>query len=383
MRKKESLVILCAAIAFRLIIYFFSALLMAMQSGGDMSLNLDSFLINWTKWDAGHYIKIAESGYEGAIENGQHIFLVFFPLFPYLMKAFSIVTGNTALAGMVLSTLAYGGGCIYVYRIGEKYAGKEGGRNLALLIAAYPFSFFFGGIMTESLFLLVSAATLYYIGEHKWMKAILFGALATMTRLQGVLLGIPALVEAFVVYRPDKALKSKQYKQIWLFIGRCASFLIMLSGVLYYLWINYRIEGNPFRFMYYQETHWGQGEGNILHTIAYLFRYSFEQGYDLTTRVTLWMPQMVLVLVSVLFLLTAYKKIRPMYYFYGAGYIYLTFSVPWLLSGSRYFACNIPLFLLITVMGRNKKYFVVIITAIFGMLQMIYLSGFFQNLPIM
>lgn len=72
-----------------------------------------------------------------------------------------------------------------------------------------------------------------------------------------------------------------------------------------------------------------------------------------------------------------------MYYFYGAGYIYLTFSVPWLLSGSRYFACNIPLFLLITVMGRNKKYFVIIITAIFGMLQMIYLSGFFQNLPIM
>ena len=234
-----------------------------------------NFIGGWNRWDAPHYINIANLGYSGAIEDGKHLFLVFFPLFPYLMRALGSIIGNTGLAGMIISTLTYAGGCVYLYRIGAKHAGKEGGRNLALLITVFPFSFFFGGIMTEGLFLLVSAATLYYVDEHKWWPAIFFGILATMTRMQGVLLGIPALVEAFVVYRPDKALRERVYDRLFRFAGRCASFSLMLLGAFYYLWVNYRTEGDPFRFMYYQKSHWGQGLGSPIDTIKYLFKYSF------------------------------------------------------------------------------------------------------------
>lgn len=344
---------------------------------------LENFIAGWTRWDAMHYVKIAELGYEGAIENGQHLFLVFFPLFPYLMRVVGAVIGNTELAGMLVSTLAYAVGCVYLYRIGEKHAGKEAGRNLALLVAAYPFAFFFGGIMTESLFLLVSAATLYYLDEHKWWWAILFGALATMTRIQGVLLGIPALVEAFMVYRPDKALKEKAHKQLGGFVGRCASFLFMLLGLVYYLWINYRVEGDPFRFMYYQETHWGQGEGNIFSTIAYIFKYSFDGTFNISAKAALWIPQMLLVILSAVFLIFSVKKIRPMYYFYGAAYIFLTFSVPWLISGGRYFACNIPVFLVVAITGVKRKCFLTTTVVLLAMLQMIYLAGFLQGKLIM
>ncbi|MBO5166296.1 MAG: glycosyltransferase family 39 protein [Lachnospiraceae bacterium] len=380
---KETAAIFFAAVCFRIVVYVFSVLILAMQSIDMWSFELENFIAGWTRWDALHYVKIAELGYEGAIENGQHLFLVFFPLFPYLMRAAGVVIGNTELAGMLVSTLTYAGGCVYLYRIGEKHAGKEAGRNLALLVAAYPFSFFFGGIMTESLFLLVSAATLYYLDEHKWWWAVLFGALATMTRIQGVLLGIPALIEAFMVYRPDKALKEKAYKQLRGFVGRCASFLFMLLGLVYYLWINYRVEGDPFRFLYYQETHWGQGEGNIFSTIAYIFKYSFDGTFNISAKAALWVPQMVLVILSVVFLVFSVKKIRPMYYFYGAAYIFLTFSVPWLISGGRYFACNIPLFLVVAITGVKRKRFFAAAAILSVMLQMIYLTGFLQGKLIM
>lgn len=381
--RKETAAIFFAAVSFRLLLYVLSVLIMMMLSADTWSFTLENFIGGWTRWDALHYVKIAELGYEGAIENGQHLFLVFFPLFPYLMRAVSVVTGNTQLAGMIVSTLAYAGGCVYLYKIGEKHAGKEGGRNLALITSVFPFAFFFGGVMTEGVFLFLSAAVLYYLDEHKWWIAIALGALATMTRVQGVLLGIPALVEAFMVYRPDKALKDKNWSMIKGFIGRCASFLLMLLGLLYYLWINYRVEGDPFRFMYYQKNHWSQGEGNIFHTVSYLFRYSFDGSYNLSAKAAMWIPQMILVIVSIAFLIFAVKKIRPMYYFYGAAYILLTFSTPWLLSGSRYFACHIPLFLLLAVIGSKRKKMFWMLVIVSAMLQMIYLTGFLQGKWIM
>lgn len=380
---KDVIAVFFAAISFRVIVYIISALIMALQTSNTMSFSLENFFGGWTRWDASHYIKIAELGYCGAIEDGKHLFLVFFPLFPYLMRAVSAFVGNTAMAGMIVSTLTYAGGCVYLYKIGKKYGGQEVGRNLALLVAMYPFAFFFGGIMTESLFLFLSAATLYYLDEHKWWWAVLFGALATMTRIQGVLLGIPALVEAFLVYRPIQALKEKAYSRIYGFIGRCASFLLMLTGLAYYLWVNYRVEGDPFRFLYYQESHWHQGHGNIVKTIKYIFDYSFREGYDVSTRMALWVPQMILILISAGFLIFSIKKIRPMYYLYGAAYIYLTFSASWLLSSGRYFACNIPLFLVIAVGGAKKKSLVWMIAILFAMLQMIYLGGFLHGRQIM
>ncbi|MGN0431995.1 MAG: glycosyltransferase family 39 protein [Lachnospiraceae bacterium] len=380
---KETAVIFFAAVCFRIAVYMLSVLIMAMQSTDVWNFSLETFISGWSRWDALHYVKIAELGYDGAVEGTQHLFLVFFPLFPYLMRAAGVVVGNTELAGMIVSVLTYAGGCVYLYRIGEKHAGKEAGRNLVLLTSVFPFAFFFGGIMTEGLFLLLSAATLYYLDEHKWWQAIFFGALATMTRMQGILLGIPALVEAFVVYRPDKALKEKASRQLWAFIGRCASFLCMLFGLFYYLWINYRVEGDPFRFLYYQRNHWGQGHGNIFNTIAYIFRYSFDDSYNPAAKTALWIPQMILVIVSVFFLIFSVKKIRPMYYFYGAMYIYLTFSVPWLISGGRYFACNIPLFLAAAVAGVKRKGFFMAIVILSAMLQMIYLTGFLQGKLIM
>ena len=98
--KQKYVWIFFGAIIFRIFVYLISALIMAFGiTEGALSLN--TFLSNWCKWDANHYIKIATLGYEGAVEfcetcrnaklatgisseymeNGQHLMLVFFPFY--------------------------------------------------------------------------------------------------------------------------------------------------------------------------------------------------------------------------------------------------------------------------------------------------------------
>ena len=65
-----------AALLFRLVIFvlvgLFTCLVLYPGSGADAAL------WTWKRWDALHYVNLAELGYSGYIEDGKHLFLVFF-----------------------------------------------------------------------------------------------------------------------------------------------------------------------------------------------------------------------------------------------------------------------------------------------------------------
>ena len=56
-----------------------------------------------------HYINLAEQGYDGYVENGQHLFLVFYPAYVWLLRAARVLIPHTLLAGMLHSSLCYAG----------------------------------------------------------------------------------------------------------------------------------------------------------------------------------------------------------------------------------------------------------------------------------
>ena len=144
--------VFCAALAFRLCWAVVSLLVYRLLTGDGVGLGELPAL--WSRWDAPHYIHLAELGYGGYLEEGKPLFLVFFPLYVWLVRGVTVLVGDTALAGMGVSWLCFGWGSVYVYRLAaEEYGRSAAGRSLALLWS-FPFSFFFGGIMTESLFLL-------------------------------------------------------------------------------------------------------------------------------------------------------------------------------------------------------------------------------------
>ena len=112
---RECAAVFGTALLFRILIFLAAALLAGrlLGGGGGSSWALDL----WKKWDAWHYVNLAELGYEGYVENGQHLFVVFFPLYVWLVRLAARVIGNTMAAGLLVSFLSFGGGCVYLYRL--------------------------------------------------------------------------------------------------------------------------------------------------------------------------------------------------------------------------------------------------------------------------
>ena len=69
--------------------------------------------------------------------------------------------------------------------------------RLLLLIAVFPGSFFFMTAYTESIFLFLSLTTILSARSRKWAWAGICGALAAITRQQGVFLIFPVLWEIY------------------------------------------------------------------------------------------------------------------------------------------------------------------------------------------
>src|SRR5262249_52977135 len=71
--------------------------------------------------------------------------------------------------------------------------GPRDARSTLVLVAFFPASFFFSAIYAESLFLLLSVATLLAARQGRWAWAGVAGGLAAVTRNSGVGLLLPVL----------------------------------------------------------------------------------------------------------------------------------------------------------------------------------------------
>lgn len=156
----------------------------------------DSELLNLpVRWDAGWYLQIVTDGYQymrGPAELQQNI--VFFPAFPALIKFVGLLFGNRqlsyVLAAVVVSVAAWIGALVYLYALAREFVTDDEARFTLWLIGAYPFALFFGGIYTESLFLLAAAGAVYHFTRREWLRAAAWGFVAGLSRPNGCFLAI-------------------------------------------------------------------------------------------------------------------------------------------------------------------------------------------------
>lgn len=328
------------AIAFRLLTAAGSLLIYGLLSGAEVGLTQLPEL--WSRWDAPHYIHLAQLGYSGYIENGQPLFLVFFPLYVWLIRAAAVILPDTALAGMAVSFLCFAWGSVYLYQLaGEEYGERIARRSL-LLLWVFPFSFFFGGIMTESLFLLTTAAGLYHIRHHRWGRAAIWGVLAALTRMQGVLLIGAACAEIVSAERPLAKRGRERRKAILRIVGKLPILAAPALGSLVYLGLNAYVTGDPFAFAQMQK-HWSQGFMWFPRVLAYLGRNAFT-WHTVTTRWEMWIPELLLFPLFALLLWKSWKRHRSMFTLYALVYFILNYCLSWLLSAGRYLSCAVPFF---------------------------------------
>ena len=141
----------------------------------------------WQRFDTNWYVKIAERGYSA--EDGS---TVYFPLYPLLIRVVgTVLLGQYLFAALLISNLAVIGVFYAMYQIANGSAGPDNAARTVAFLAIFPTGFFLFGAYTESLFLLFALLSLREGTQAHWGRAATFGALAALTRLQGVLLVVP------------------------------------------------------------------------------------------------------------------------------------------------------------------------------------------------
>jgi len=141
-------------------------------------------------WDGYWYSLLANYGYSIYTASA-----AFWPLYPLLLWfGVQITNWDTAVVGLIISNVSFLFALILLYRLVRLDFSEAVARRTLWLTAFFPTAFYFSAMYTESLFLLVTVASIYYGRTGRWGRAAIALGLAALTRNTGVLIGIPLVI---------------------------------------------------------------------------------------------------------------------------------------------------------------------------------------------
>ena len=169
-----------------------------------------NLLTVWERWDTLYYMRIASAGYTAT--DGT---TTFHPLFPLLASPFALLGGPPVIGLLLVSSCA----TLALYLVFERLASLDHdavkARTATFLLAFWPVSYVLYLPYTESLWLLFGALSFLYARKNRWWLAGLTGALATLTRQQGLFLLAPLAWELFAAEDYDFRRTLKRWRS-WL-----------------------------------------------------------------------------------------------------------------------------------------------------------------------
>ena len=126
----------------------------------------------WQRFDTQHYLRISRLGYAAEEDS------VFPPLYPglirglgYIFQGFLPVGERNLLAGIIISNMAFLGTLILLFLITEKEFDGPSAKRAVVYLAIFPTAFFLTAAYTESLFIFLALASIWFRSQHHWRWA--------------------------------------------------------------------------------------------------------------------------------------------------------------------------------------------------------------------
>ena len=325
------------------------------------------FWDTFARYDSGWYCQIAKNGYlfvrgGGSAGIGKPGKIAFFPLYPLTMRytgsLFGSDLGSFYLAGIVVSWLSFIAAMVVLYFLARLDLPPRQAQRAVLLAAIFPFSFFFGLVYSESLFLLLTLLTFYAFRTRWWVHGGFAGALATATRVNGILM-LPAL--AWIAFRSTETARDRTMAIIGL--------LLVTAGIGTYSFYVYQLSGNPLEWAK-SIQHWGYTTGGAPWTAPVALLHNLlTRPYDYLSTEPMARYDTLYGITAIAFLLlTALVWVR-----FGAaygGFMLLNLWLP-LSSGvfeglGRYCSVLFPAFILLaTIRSRAISTCIIVVFALF------------------
>jgi len=296
------------------------------------------FASYWYRWDANWYMSVIREGYEWA--DGMQSNVAFFPLYPMLVRASGwLLGGSYLLAGLLLSLSCLFAAMVYLYRLAEMDHGAATAGRAVWFIAIFPTAFFFNSFYTESLFLLASIGAFYHARKDDWALAGLWGLVAALTRVTGLLLVIPLAWE----YLSQRSFSPARVRPGVLWLG-----LIPCGTLAYSVYLQREFD-RPLAFIETQIDAWSHKFtpffGSLRHDIDIFFTRTHEA----------WVVYEILTIIFMLVMLVVGFR-----YLRGSYSLYVIISLLFVLVGgsvrsmSRYTLMVFPVFILLGLLTAGR-----------------------------
>ncbi|MGB3769108.1 MAG: hypothetical protein WA947_21335 [Phormidesmis sp.] len=213
--------------------------------GKSAALSPFPWLDMWGVWDSYWYMDIVQNGYStvGRLpEFPTQTNLVFFPLYPLLIKLVGYLTGGDYfVAGLLISNLCLLLSCYLLYLLVKLDHGKKIARRAVKYVFLFPISFVLSGLFTESLYLCLTLLCFYLARRRQWWLAGVCGAALSATRALGVLIVLPLAFE----YMRSIRFRPRAIRWNSLFV------LLVPLGLAAFSFYSYRLTGD---FLFFKDN---------------------------------------------------------------------------------------------------------------------------------
>ena len=301
---------------------------------------LSIIMRQFSHWDSPHYIDIAQNGYVN--EGDQRFFIVFFPLYPALIRLITFNFEYINLSALIVSNVSSVFAALYLFKLARLDFSDDIAKKAVLYLCIFPTAYFLSAIYTEGLFFALVISSVYYARVGKWSVAGFLSFFAALTRIAGLLL-LPTLIIEYLHQKKWK-LKDIRISILWLFL--------VLAGFLIYLSINNQVTGSYFTFMEIERTHWYQSIDPIqgfINACNWAFNATFPEN------ITSGSAQLIFAVFGLIIVATGFlRRFRPSYNVYMLLTWMLSVSTAWWISVPRYVMAMFPMFILLGLLAHKK-----------------------------
>jgi len=315
----------------------------AVQAVATLSTSHGTWLEIWNRWDASHYLRLAEHGY--ATSGDTRVSLVFFPLYPWLVRGAAFFVRNYMAAAFVVSGIASIAVGLLLQKLVRLDESEAVARNTVWFLFIFPTSYFLHIAYTESLFLALTLGCFLAARNERWELAGLLGAGACLTRVNGLILGFALATEVIHQYW-----KTRRINLRWLWIG------VVPLGFLGYLWLNHELTGDYFAFTKIMHEHWYKKFASPWFGIHDLWLRA------LGLNVNEGLNELVAVAILSICTVWSWFRLRPSYSVWITLNWVLITSTAFVLSVPRYTLTLFPVFILFARATSGRRFWFAMLT---------------------
>jgi len=217
---------------------------------------------------------------------------------------------------------------VYLFKLAKLDFEDDVAKRAVIYLSVYPTAYFMCAIYTEGLFLALVTACFYYARLGKWSLAGFLGMLASLTRINGLLL-LPALLVEYLSQRRWK--------------------LNDLDANLF--WSSMALVG--FFFVEIERTHWHQNVDPLL-GLSRAWQWATTASFP--ENLTVGSAQITFALLGLLSVVGSFLRLRLSYSVYALFTCIMSVSTSFWISIPRYLIAMFPLFILLGLFGRRKAF---------------------------